>query len=103
MVSIRIASCNSPRPSTRKASVVPVSSTRKETLVSNSFSRRARRSRDVTYCPSRPAKGEELGNFCRLNLPIQLDDAYFRAAHQSSAKNARDGHAPKKVAVIQVG
>ena len=30
------------------------------TLVSSSFSRRARRSREVTYCPSRPANGEVL-------------------------------------------
>ncbi len=29
-----------------------------ETLVSSSLSRRSRRLRDVTYCPSRPAKGE---------------------------------------------
>ena len=39
-------------------SVLSVSSTRIETLVSSSFSRRSRRLREVTYWPSRPAKGE---------------------------------------------
>ena len=60
IISIRIASCSSPRPSTLKASGEPVSSTRIETFVSSSFSRRSRRLRLVTYWPSRPAKGEVL-------------------------------------------
>ena len=37
-----------------------VSSTRIETLPTSSRSRRSRSWRDVTYCPSRPAKGEVL-------------------------------------------
>ena len=60
IISRRIESCNSPRPSTLKESVLPVSSTRSETLVRSSFARRSRRLREVTYCPSRPAKGEVL-------------------------------------------
>src|SRR5258706_75906 len=46
MVSIKIASCNSPRPNTRNDSGVSVSSTRMDTLVSNSFCSRSRKSRD---------------------------------------------------------
>ena len=53
-----MASCNSPRPITVKESVLSVSSTRSETLVSSSFCKRSRRLREVTYWPSRPAKGE---------------------------------------------
>ena len=58
IISIRIESCSSPRPITMNESVVAVSSTRKETLVSNSFCKRSRRFREVTYVPSRPANGE---------------------------------------------
>ena len=60
MVSMRIESCNSPRPMTLNVSVLAASSTLSETLVSSSFCRRSRRLREVTYCPSRPAKGEVL-------------------------------------------
>ena len=42
---------------TTKESVLSVSSTRRETLVSNSFCKRSRRFREVTYVPSRPANG----------------------------------------------
>ena len=45
---------------TLNASGPPASSTRIETLVSSSLSRRSRRLRDVTYCPSRPANGDVL-------------------------------------------
>jgi hypothetical protein len=60
MVSIRIASCSSPRPSTLNASAESVGSTRMETFVSSSFSSRSLMLRDVTHLPSRPAKGEVL-------------------------------------------
>jgi hypothetical protein len=49
---------------TLKLSGLPVSSTRMETLVSSSFSRRSRRLREVTYWPSRPASGELLTDNC---------------------------------------
>ena len=52
--------CNSPRPETRKASVVSVSSTRRETSVCISFISRARKWREVTNWPSVPAKGLSL-------------------------------------------
>ena len=58
IISIKIASCSSPRPSTLKVSGEPVSSTRMLTLVSSSFSSRSLRLRLVTYVPSRPANGE---------------------------------------------
>ena len=58
IISIRIESCSSPRPITLNESVLSVSSTRNETLVSSSFCRRSRRLREVTYVPSRPANGE---------------------------------------------
>jgi len=54
----RVAIRRGPEP--RKASVAPMSSTLSETLVSNSLSRRERRSREVTYWPSLPANGEVL-------------------------------------------
>ena len=60
IISIRIASCNSPRPSTLNCSGVSVGSTRSDTLPSSSFSRRSLRWRDVTYWPSLPASGEVL-------------------------------------------
>ena len=60
IISIRIASCSSPRPSTLNCSGVSVGSTRSDTLPSSSFSSRSFRWRDVTYWPSRPASGEVL-------------------------------------------
>ena len=60
MVSIRIASCSSPRPRTLKESAESVGSTRIETFVSSSFSSRSLMLREVTQRPSRPAKGEVL-------------------------------------------
>jgi hypothetical protein len=60
IISIRMASCSSPRPITLKVSGRRFCSTRMETLVSNSLSRRSRRLREVTYWPSRPQKGEVL-------------------------------------------
>ena len=59
IISIRMASCNSPRPITLNVSC-PSSSTLMETLVSSSLSSRSRRLRDVTHCPSRPANGDVL-------------------------------------------
>ena len=60
IISIRIASCSSPRPSTLNCSGVSVGSTWSETLPSSSLSSRSRRWREVTYWPSRPAIGEVL-------------------------------------------
>src|SRR6266576_3435647 len=53
----RIGEQLSPQASTRNTSVVSESVMRNETLVSNSFCKRARRSREVTHWPSRPARG----------------------------------------------
>ncbi len=50
--------CISPRPATLNASVESVSVTLRETSFRVSFKRRSRRFREVTYFPSRPAKGE---------------------------------------------
>ena len=58
IISIRMASWSSPRPETRNVSGASVSSIRIATLVRASLKRRSRRCRDVTYLPSRPAKGE---------------------------------------------
>ena len=58
IVSIRIASCSSPRPSTLKESAESVGSTRIETFVSSSFSSRSLMFRDVTQRPSRPANDD---------------------------------------------
>ena len=60
IISIRIDSCSSPRPSTFICSGVSVGSTRIETLPSSSRSRRSLIWRDVTYWPSRPAIGDVL-------------------------------------------
>ena len=57
IISIRMPSCSSPRPSTLKESGEPVSCILSETLVSSSLSRRSRRLREVTNLPSRPANG----------------------------------------------
>ena len=59
IISMRMASCNSPRPMTVKVSGA-FCSTRMETLVSSSLSRRSARLREVTYWPSRPQNGEVL-------------------------------------------
>ena len=48
------------------------------------------------------AKGKKLGDLRRLDFAVQLADAYFLAALQSSIEHARDGDAPQKLAVIQV-
>ena len=60
IISIRIESCSSPRPSTFICSGVSVGSTRIETLPSSSRSSRSFSWRDVTYWPSRPAIGDVL-------------------------------------------
>jgi hypothetical protein len=60
IISIRMASCSSPRPETRKVSGESVSSTRMPTLTRRSFPRRSRSWVEVTYLPSRPANGETL-------------------------------------------
>ena len=57
MVSIRIASWSSPRPRTRKASVLAVSSTRRLTFRRLSCPSRSRSFLDVTWLPERPAHG----------------------------------------------
>src|SRR6266849_4350745 len=49
------------------------------------------------------AECEELGNFRWLNRSVQLRDAYFCSAHERPAKYSRDGHAPEKIAVIEIG
>ena len=60
IISIRIDSCSSPRPTTFICSGVSVGSTRIDTLPSSSASSRSFSWRDVTYCPSRPAIGDVL-------------------------------------------
>ena len=60
IISIRIESWSSPRPSTFICSGVSVASTRIETLPSSSLSRRSLICREVTNWPSRPAIGEVL-------------------------------------------
>jgi len=60
MVSIRIASCNSPRPDTSMESISAASVTRSATLPSASRNRRSRIMRLVTLSPSVPASGELL-------------------------------------------
>ena len=60
IISIRIESCSSPRPSTFICSGVSVGSTRIETLPSSSLSRRSLICREVTNWPSRPDIGEVL-------------------------------------------
>ncbi len=58
IISIRIDSCSSPRPTTFICSGNAVSSTRMETFPSSSFASRSRMLREVTYWPSRPALGD---------------------------------------------
>ncbi len=58
MVSMRMASCSSPRPRTLKESAESVGSTRIDTLVSSSLSSRSLMLREVTHLPSRPAKAD---------------------------------------------
>ena len=60
ILSIRTERCISPRPATRKLSVVSPSVTRRDTSRSSSRYRRSRRWREVTNLPSLPAKGESL-------------------------------------------
>ena len=60
IISIRIDSCSSPRPTTFICSGVSVGSIRIDTLPSSSLSSRSFSWRDVTYCPSRPATGDVL-------------------------------------------
>ena len=60
IISIRIDSCSSPRPTTFICSGVSVGSRRIDTLPSSSLSSRSFSWRDVTYCPSRPATGDVL-------------------------------------------
>ena len=60
IISMRMASCSSPRPDTRKVSGESVSSTRMPTLVRRSFHSRSRSWVEVTYLPSRPENGETL-------------------------------------------
>ena len=59
-VSIRIARCISPLPSTRKESVLSVSKTFRETSFSSSRNNLSLNWREVTYSPSVPAKGLSL-------------------------------------------
>ena len=60
MISMRIASCSSPRPETRNVSGESVSSTRTPGLSLRSFMRRSRSCGEVTKRPSLPANGETL-------------------------------------------
>ena len=60
IVSIRMPSCNSPRPATSIASLSSDSRTRSATLPSASRSSRSRIMRPVTLVPSVPASGESL-------------------------------------------
>ena len=57
MFSSKIVRHSSPRPDTRNTSASAVSSTRRATLVSNSFCRRSRIWRLITNLPSVPASG----------------------------------------------
>ena len=60
MVSIRMDRDISPRPATLKAVSLSVSETRRDTSFKVSRYSRSRSWREVTYLPSRPAKGESL-------------------------------------------
>ena len=60
IISMRIDSCSSPRPTIFTCSGESVGSRRIDTLPSSSRSSRSRSCRDVTYCPSRPAIGDVL-------------------------------------------
>ena len=60
IISMRIDSCSSPRPTTFICSGESVGSRRIDTLPSSSRSSRSVSWRDVTYCPSRPAIGDVL-------------------------------------------
>ena len=60
MFSIRMASCNSPRPATVKLSLSSFSLMRMAMLRSASFSRRSRMTRLCTLSPSWPASGPSL-------------------------------------------
>ena len=60
MFSIKTPICNSPRPATSNASPPGVSEILMATLISASFIRRSRITRDWTLDPSLPAKGESL-------------------------------------------
>src|SRR5712691_837275 len=109
---MRMASCNSPRPCTLKASGPPASSTRMETLVSSSLSRRSRRLRDVTYCPSLPENGDvlmvnviaivgslqsfegiQLGDARVLKSTVQLRDRHIIAIFEHACEYAPDRQA----------
>ena len=58
MVSINTPNCNSPRPPISKESLPPLSANVIATLVSASAKSLSRMTVDVTFLPSRPAKGE---------------------------------------------
>ena len=60
MVSMRMDRDISPRPATLNASVVSVSVTRRDTSFKVSRNSRSLIWREVTYLPSRPAKGASL-------------------------------------------
>ena len=49
-----------------------------------------------------PAEREKFRDLRRLNFPVELGDADFRAALQRALKNARDRQSPEEIAVIEV-
>ena len=49
------------------------------------------------------AKRKKLRNLGGLNRSVELRDSHFGAALESSLKNARDGEAPQKIAVVEIG
>ena len=48
------------------------------------------------------AERKKLGDFRGLNRAVEFRDSDFGAALQSSLKNAGDGDAPEKIAVIEI-
>src|SRR5438445_482745 len=80
------ASCSSPRPITLKASGDSVSNTRMETLRYASRWRRSRRLREVTYLPSRPAKGP---SFTLNTIDIVGSSTWMRSSGIGCSGSAR--------------
>ena len=78
IVSMRTASCSSPRPWTSQASGRSVGSTRSETLPTSSRSRRSFTMRAVSSLPSVPASGDVL-------MPIVIDRLGSSTCSGSSA------------------
>src|SRR5512137_358897 len=94
IVSIRIASCSSPRPRTLKESAESVGSTRIETLVSSSSSSRSLMLRDVTQRRARRGRGDGLAD---------LDAVEARERHDLAAVGLVGVDALEAVEDVELG